>query len=105
MKVSRHPKYISGREVSHFNSHIMSTQMETRLGTPFSQRQAPAVSDLARISFTILSWNIDFMRIIPDKRMTAAMERLHTHVKDEAGSPDSKSDAPVKTDNVIMLMR
>ncbi|CAG9982021.1 unnamed protein product [Clonostachys byssicola] len=39
-----------------------------------------ATSDSNISSFTVLSWNIDFMRILPDERMRAALAHLRQHV-------------------------
>lgn len=83
--------------------HVFSDEDQTWHAIEPASRQPPAVSDSAATSFAILSWNIDFMRILPNERMTAALEHLHAHVRDEASSSDSKSDTPVKIDKAIML--
>lgn len=60
------------------------------------------ISTSARTSFTVLSWNIDFKRILHNQRMRAALKHLHTQVADEAINSEGSPKAPVK-DKVIML--
>ena len=106
MKVSRNRKSYPWTRGIPFQQpfHAFSDEDQTWHAIKPASRSPAAVSDPAITSFAILSWNIDFMRILPDERMTAALEHLHAHVRDEAGGSDSKSDSPTKTtDKVIML--
>lgn len=52
--------------------------------------------------FTVLSWNIDFKRILHNQRMRAALKHLHTHVTDEAINSEGIPKLLVK-EKVIML--
>ncbi|CAG9951787.1 unnamed protein product [Clonostachys rosea f. rosea IK726] len=45
-----------------------------------------ATSDPYISSFTVLSWNIDFVRILPGERMRAALDHLRPHVNGNVSS-------------------
>ncbi|CAH0021181.1 unnamed protein product [Clonostachys rhizophaga] len=58
-----------------------------------------ATSDPNISSLTVLSWNIDFMRILPNERMRAALDHLRQHVYGNVAS-EYEPDADPK---IIML--
>ncbi|VUC24338.1 unnamed protein product [Clonostachys rosea] len=60
----------------------------------------PTTSDADMSSFTVLSWNIDFMRILPNERMRAALDHLRQHVLNDNVASESNSDNAHK---IVML--
>lgn len=85
------PYYLFSPDTQQWQPVTPSTQTQTQLSSA-----APAPLD----KFEVLSWNIDFMRILDDERMIAALNHLRTHV-DPAEADQSATVASVP--KVIML--
>lgn len=63
--------------------HVFSAENDAwQLRNPATQQSLAEPVSLDKLE--VLSWNIDFMRILDDARMTAALNHLRTHVEDNS---------------------